>query len=131
VQGLLLLLLRRYRQGNIVSGEWEREQGGEEGHDLRQRQTILHHKPLQFAELLLGGLLALEAQRHPLQQVDHGIQGAVLVIRRTLAWGQPGLGLGGHVFLQHLHQARFANTRLATQQHHLPEAVLHLRPALL
>jgi hypothetical protein len=34
------------------------------------------------------------------------------------------------MFLQHLHQARFANARFATEQHHLPKAVLNLRPAL-
>ena len=34
------------------------------------------------------------------------------------------------MFLQHLHQARFANARFAAEQHHLPEAVLDLRPAL-
>ncbi len=81
-------------------------------------------------QLLLRGLLPLEAQRHPLQQLDHGIQGGVLVIGRTLARRQPRLGLGGHLFLQHLHQARFANARFAAEQHHLPEAVLDLRPAL-
>jgi len=52
------------------------------------------------------------------------------MIRRTLARCQPRLGLGGGIFLQHLHQARFANPGLAAEQHHLPETVLHLRPAL-
>ena len=32
---------------------------------------------------------------------------------------------------QDLHQARFANPRFAAEQHHLPEAILDLRPALL
>ena len=99
VQGLLLLLLGRQRQGGIVGGQWEGEEGGKEGHGLRQRQAILHQEPLQFAELLLRGLLPLEAQRHPLQQLDHRIQGGVLVIGRTLARRQPRLGLGGHLFL--------------------------------
>jgi hypothetical protein len=31
---------------------------------------------------------------------------------------------------QHLHQARFANTRLAAEQHHLADPLLDLRPAL-
>jgi hypothetical protein len=30
------------------------------------------------------------------------------------------LGLDGHLFFQHLHQAQFANARLAAEQHHLP-----------
>ena len=54
----------------------------------------------------------------------------MLVIGRTLARRQPRLRLGGHLFLQHLHEARFANARFAAEQHHLPEAVLDLRPAL-
>jgi hypothetical protein len=33
------------------------------------------------------------------------------------------------MLLQHLHQARFTNARLAAEEHHLPEAVLDLRPA--
>ena len=54
----------------------------------------------------------------------------MLVVWRTLARRQPRLGLGGDMFLQHLHQARFANARFAAEQHHLPHAVLDLRPAL-
>ena len=34
------------------------------------------------------------------------------------------------MFRQHLHEARFADARFAAEQHHLPEAVLDLRPAL-
>ena len=43
---------------------------------------------------------------------------------------QPGLGLGRHLFGQYLHEARFADTGFAAEQHHLPEAVFDLRPAL-
>ena len=130
VQGLLLLLLGRHRQGGIVGTERQGEEGGKEGHGLRQRQAILHQEAFQFAELLRRGLLPLEAQRHPLQQLDHRIQGRVLVIGRTLARRQPRLGLAGHVFLQHLHQARFADARFPAEQHHLPDPLLDLRPAL-
>ena len=130
VQRLLLLLLGRHGQGGIVRGQRQGEQGGQEGHGLRQRQAMLHQEPFEFAELLLWGLLPLEVQGHPLQQLDHGIQGGVLVVGRTLARRQPRLGLPGHLFCQHLHQARFANARFAAEQHHLPEAVLDLRPAL-
>jgi hypothetical protein len=69
-------------------------------------------------------------EHHPLQHIDPRIEGGVLIVRRTLAWGQPRLGLGGHLFLQHLHEARFADARFAAEQHHLPEAVRDLRPAL-
>jgi hypothetical protein len=34
------------------------------------------------------------------------------------------------VFLEHLHEARFANARFAAEEHYLSEAVLDLRPAL-
>src|SRR5262249_61611321 len=54
----------------------------------------------------------------------------ILVIRRPLARRQPRLRLAGHVFLEYLPQPRFANARLAAQQHHLARAVLDLRPAL-
>ena len=60
VQRPLLLLLGRHRQGGIVRGQREREQGGKEGHGLRQRQAILHQEALEFAELLLRRLLPLE-----------------------------------------------------------------------
>jgi hypothetical protein len=81
VEGLLLLLLGRHGQAHIVGTQLQGEEGGQEGHDLGQRQAILHDKPLEFAELLLRGLLTLEAQRHPFQQINHRIQGRVLVIR--------------------------------------------------
>jgi hypothetical protein len=35
VQGLLLLLFRRHRQGGIVRGQRKREERGKEGHRLR------------------------------------------------------------------------------------------------
>ena len=130
LQGLLLLLRRRQVQRSISSRKREGEEGSEQGYGLCQRQAILHQEALQLAELLLGGLVALKAQGHALQQVDQRIQGRMLVIRRTLARRQPRLRLSGHMLFQYLHQARFANARLAAQQHHLPETVLDLRPAL-
>src|SRR5215831_2585272 len=61
VQGLLLLLLRRYGQGSIVSRQREGEERGQKRHSLRQRQAILHHKLFQFAQPLQRGLLSVEA----------------------------------------------------------------------
>ena len=129
VQRLLLLLLGRHGQRGIVRRQRQGEERGQEGHRLRQRQAMLHQEPFQFAELLRRGLLALKVERHPLQQIDHRIQGGMLVIGRTLARRQPRLGLGGHLLRQHLHQARFANACFAAEQHHLPDALLDLRPA--
>ena len=131
MQGLLLLLLGRRRQGGIVVAQRQGEEGGKQGHGLRQRQTILDQEPFQFAQLLLGGLLALKVQRHPLQQINQGIQGAVLVIRGTLTRRQPCLGLGGHLVRQHLHQARFANPRFAAEQYDLAHTVFDVLPTLL
>jgi hypothetical protein len=130
LQGPLLLLLGRQQQGRIRGRQWEGEQRRKEGYGLGQRQAILHQEALEFAEFLRRGLLPLEVECDPLQQLDPGIQGGVLVIRRTPAGRQPGLGLRRHLFLQHLHEARFANARFATEQHHLPGAVPDLCPAL-
>ena len=63
---------------------------------------MLDQKPLQFVQLVLRHLVPLKAQCHPLQELDHGIEGRVLVIGRTLARRQPRLRLGGDMLLQHL-----------------------------
>jgi hypothetical protein len=129
VEGLLLVLLRRHRHGRIVRRQRQGEEGGTEGHSLRQWQAILHQEPLQFANLLLGRLLPVEAQDHSLQQVDQRIQGGVSMVGRTLTRGEPGPGLGGHLLRQHLYQARFADAGFATEEHDLSEAVFDLCPA--
>src|SRR5262249_40841040 len=75
VQGLLPLLLRRHMYGGIVSAQRQGEESGKEGDSLRQWQAILYQKSLQFTELLLCGLLPVEAQPHPFQPRHHRIQG--------------------------------------------------------
>jgi hypothetical protein len=52
----------------------------------------------------------------------------MLIIGRTTPL-QPGIRLIGEVRFQRLHQSRFANTRLATQQDHLAKPLFDLRPA--
>jgi hypothetical protein len=47
--------------GGIVSAQRQGEEGGKEGYGLRQWQTILYQEALQFTELLLWGLLPVEA----------------------------------------------------------------------
>jgi hypothetical protein len=72
-QGLqrpLLLLLRRPSQRRIVRWQRQGEDGRQEGHRLGQWEAILRQEPFEFAELLRWGLLPLEPQRHPLQQVN-------------------------------------------------------------
>ena len=51
--------------GGIVGAQRQGEEGGKEGHGLRQRQAVLQ-EALQFAQLLRRELLPLEAQYHPL-----------------------------------------------------------------
>src|SRR5262249_34395023 len=46
MQELLLLLLGRQSQGDIVSGQRQREEGSKKGHGLRQWQAILHQETL-------------------------------------------------------------------------------------
>ena len=61
LEGLLLLRLGRHGQGGIIRRQWQGEEDGKERHGLRQWQAILHQEALQFAQFLLGGLLALKA----------------------------------------------------------------------
>jgi hypothetical protein len=44
-----------------------------QGHGLREREAILDQMSLEFAELLLGGLLPVEASHHSLQEINHRI----------------------------------------------------------
>jgi hypothetical protein len=63
-----------------------------------------------------------------LEMIDDGVEGALLVIGRPTPLNA-GVGHGGDVLFQHLHQAGFADTRLATEQHHLPQVGADLLPA--
>ena len=65
----------------------------------------------------------------PLPQLDHRIQGAVLVIGRATALKRDMRDLC-HVLCEHLHQARFANAGLTLHQDDLPQPLRDLRPAL-
>ena len=53
----------------------------------------------------------------------------MLVIRRAAAL-PARMGRLGHMVFEHLHQARFANARLAAHQDDLPQALPGLGPAL-
>ena len=117
-------------KGAYSAGSGRESRAAKRGTASASGRPYCTKNPSSLLQLLLRRLLPLETQHYPFQQLDPRIQGAVLVIGRTLARRQPRLGLGGHLLLQHLHQARFANARFAAEQHHLPEAVLDLRPAL-
>src|SRR5262245_40572632 len=59
----------------------------------------------------------------------HRLESNVLVIgRKTILSTQ--IGCTDDLGLHYLYQARFANPRLVTQQHDVPPAGLHLRPAV-
>ena len=81
-----------------------------------------------LAELVLGLVVTSKLER-PLEELDHGIEGALLVIGRTSAL-PPNLRLIRHPLSQLPQQPRLADAGLPAQQRHLTEAVLHLLPAL-
>ena len=83
---------------------------------------------LQFVQLLFGGILPLQLQ-HALQQINHRIESAILIIGQAPAL-ELSMRLARHMRFDLLHQARFANPRLATEHHHLPHPLPYLRPAL-
>jgi hypothetical protein len=68
--------------------------------------------------------------QEPLQMLNNGIEGTILVIGRAAKFDASGT-LDQDLLFEHLHQARFANARLPTEQHHLPCTLLGLRPPLL
>jgi hypothetical protein len=63
-----------------------------------------------------------------LQVIDHRIKRTVRVVWGT-AQHDAGHSLTAKPLAQGLHQARFANACLATEQDHLPQSILTLRPA--
>ena len=77
---------------------------------------------------LARGHFAVPVQQ-PLQMLDDGIEGTVGLIGGTVQ-RQARHALRHYPLGQHPHQARLANARLATEQHHLAQAVPGLRPAL-
>ena len=105
----------------------QRQQGGQ------QRQRLLHGHAgplqglLQPGELRLWRLLPAPLHQ-PLEMLDHRVQGALLMIGRA-AKGQACGPVALHDVVQLPHQARFANARLAAEQHHLPVPFLDLGPA--
>ena len=67
--------------------------------------------------------------QQPVQVVDDRIEGAVGMVRGTVQ-RQARRALSHHTLGQRAHQARFANPRLAAEQHHLAQTVAGLGPAL-
>ena len=125
--GLLLLALGTTGQGWGTDGMGKRQQGSE------QRQPLCHGQAHPLQGLLQAGQLCfrrllLANLYEPLEVLDHRVQRALLMIGRTAEGQAPG-PITLHGLLKLPHQARFTNTRLATEQHDLPVPFLHLRPA--
>ena len=125
---LLLLALRTQGQGRIPLWYWHRQQGGQQWYRLLQGQARRLDRLLQRGQPGLGRYIAVPVQQ-PLQVVDDGIESAVGMVRGTVQ-RQARCPLRHHALGQGAHQARFANPRLAAEQHHLAQAVAGLRPAL-
>jgi hypothetical protein len=80
-QGLLALPLRREREGRIaVVRQCQCDQGCKEWHHFGQHQVILGQGSFQLVELLVWRILWLPAQG-TLEQLGHGIEGCILIIR--------------------------------------------------
>ena len=75
----------------------------------------------------MGRLLALKLQE-PLQVLNEGIEGAVLMVggAAKLDAGSP---FGHDLLFERLHQAGFANPSFATEQHDLAGTFFGLLPA--
>ena len=126
LEGLLALPLRTHRDVWVARGERQRQERGQERDDVRLGK--LRERSRELIQLLRGGVLALELQ-HALKQLQHRMERAVLIIGRAFAL-ELGVGLASHLRFHLLHQARFADARLATEHHHLPHPLPDLRPAL-
>ena len=125
---LLPLPLRGQLHDRIVRRVRQGEQCRQQRGNLFQRQPRRPQRLFQRRELRLGSIRAVPVQ-DPLQMLDHREEGALLVIGGTTKYQACG-ALAEGVLTQHLHQARFANARLPTEQHHLAPAVLAVCPAL-
>ena len=114
--------------GGAAFGMRKRQQGGQQRHGIGLREAIVAQRVLEFLQLGCRRILARKLQQ-PLQVVDDRIQGTVLVIGRAakLDARRP---LVRKLLFELLHQAGFANPRLAAQQHHLAGARFGLLPAL-
>ena len=110
---LLPLPLGRQVQGRIMRpGRGTESSAAKSGMTSSRGNAIRPQHLLQCVELRLGSIVALPVQ-DPLQVVDHRVEGTVLVIGGTAKHHARG-ALAADPLAQHLHQARFANARLAT-----------------
>src|SRR5262245_61976416 len=106
----------------------KREQGSQEEERIGLRETVPCERLPQFLQLGLRTLFAVKLQK-PLQVLDNGIEGTILVVGGAAEF-EAGGTFGQDLLFERLHQPRFANPSFATEQHHLTGACLSLRPPL-
>jgi hypothetical protein len=101
-QGLLTLALRRQAERRIAVGPRQREEGSQQGDRVLQVEVRARQGGFELAHLVVGRILCGKRQR-PLQQLDHRIESAMLMIGGPAAL-QARMGRCGDMGFQHLHQ---------------------------
>ena len=86
LEGQFLQLLRRQLERLVTPQRVERQELRVDGGDGRNVFLVLRQQRLELVQSLLGGIVGRET-RSSRQTLGHGIEGAVLMIGRTL---QPG-----------------------------------------
>src|SRR5215470_1105240 len=107
----------------------QREQCGQQRQGIGLGETILGEDLLEFGKLGLGRVVRGELQE-PLQMINDGIEGTVLMISRA-AKLDTSMSFFGHLLFEFLRQTRFANPSLATEQYSLSFASLGFPPEAL
>ena len=126
-QRLVLVLLRRHRQGAVALLAGDRQDRSDEA-DVGQRPAVVgDDQRFQLVEFRVRCFVAGELQR-PFEVVDDGPEGAVHIVGRALE-AQRLHALRFQPLAQRAQDAALADPGFTRQQHHLAFAVLRLRPS--
>ena len=128
LEGALLLALRAEVQGRVALARGTPSSAADQRHRLVQLLGRLAEQRLQLGELGLRLVVGRKARR-PLQLRDDRMERAVGVVGRA-EMAEREVRLAAQLLAQRPEQARFADARLAREQHHLAVAVLGPGPAL-
>ena len=112
-----------------LSVERDGKQRCDQWHRLGGLQAILENEPLDFEQFGGGRIVAFQFQSDMLQEVDDGIEAAVLMKRRTAQLGQPRFRIIACAFLQGQEQPRFSYACFAADDDHLSRSFLSPVPA--
>jgi hypothetical protein len=121
LQGALLLLLRAEIEGRVARLARDAEQRPDQRHRLLQPIRRPREQRLQLLQLGRRPVVGRQGGR-PLQLRDGRMQRAVGVVGRAEV-PERDLRPAGHLLAQRPQQARFADPRLAGDQHHLAVAL--------